>query len=134
MAEQIELVKRSLEAWNAGDLEGTVALAHPEIVVDFSAAQIFPGLDDVYRGHDGIRSWWHTFREPFEYFHVTATEFSENGDRVAAAIHWEGRGAASGAVVELDFANAWTLRDGLIVRFEGHHSLQAALEAARVSD
>ena len=129
MSSNLVLVEKALEAWNAGDLDRILELAHPEIELDFSAAQIFPGLDDVYRGHDGLRTWWHTFREPFEYLHVTAREFAEHGDRVAAAIHWEGRGAASGAVVELDFANAWAIRDGLIVRFEGHHSLDTALGA-----
>jgi ketosteroid isomerase-like protein len=110
-----------------------VAAAHPEIQLDFSAAPIFPGLEDTYRGREGVRAWWHTFRDPFEYFRVSALEFLAEGDNVAAAIHWEARGKSSGAEVELDFANLWTFRDELIIGFAGHHTLDAAAEAAGIT-
>ena len=38
------------------------------------------------------------------------------GDEVVALIWHGNRGRASGAVVEYEYAQAWTLRDGRVVR------------------
>ena len=36
--------------------------------------------------------------------------------------------------VELDFANFWTFRDGLIVKFRAYQTLEEALEESGLSD
>jgi ketosteroid isomerase-like protein len=46
-----ELVARGYAAWNEDDLEGLLALCHPE--VSYHTSGVFPGLDPVYEARRG---------------------------------------------------------------------------------
>lgn len=134
MADHVDLVQRSLEAWNAEDLDRLVACAHPEIEIDFSANPLFPGLEDVYRGHDGLRRWWADFKEPFEFIRVEPVRLVAGEDRAVGLLHFEARGKSSGVAVDLQLVNRWTYRDGLIVLYEGVPDFEQALAEAELSD
>jgi ketosteroid isomerase-like protein len=129
-----ELVRRSLDAWNAEDLDALLACAHPDIQVDFSANPLFPGLEEVYRGHDGVRRWWATFTEPFEFIRVEPVRLVASADRAVALLHFEARGKSSGAAVDLQLVNRWTCADGLIVLYEGVPDFEAAVSEAGLDD
>jgi ketosteroid isomerase-like protein len=133
-ADPVEAARRIVEAWNDDDVEACLVLVHPEAELDFRDYPFFPGLDELYVGHEGFRRWWAEVKEPFEYFHSEAKRFIREGDKVVAPVHFKARGKNSGVEVELDFANFWTFRDGLVLRFEAYPSLELALEAADLSD
>jgi 3-oxoadipate enol-lactonase len=131
----IDPVRRVIAAWNADDLEAALEVAHPAVELDFRDSEmIFPGLDDFYEGHEGFRRWWVDIKEPFEYWHSEALRFICGGEKVVVPVHFQAKGGSSGAEVELDLGDIFTVRDGLIVRFQAYQSLDEALEAAGVSD
>jgi ketosteroid isomerase-like protein len=129
--ELIDPVRRVIAAWNDDDLEAALEVADPAVELDFRGSEtIFPGLDEIYRGHEGFRRWWLTIKEPFEYWHSEAVRFISGGDKVVAPVHFQAKGGTSGVEVELDLGDVWTVRDGLIVRFEAYATLDEALAAA----
>lgn len=131
----IDPVRRVIAAWNADDLEAALELAHPAVELDFRGGEmLFPGLDEFYRGHDGFRRWWLAIKEPFEYWHSEALRFICGGDKVVSPVHFEAKGGSSGAEVVLDLVDVWTVRDGLIVRFQAYETLEEALEVAGLTD
>jgi ketosteroid isomerase-like protein len=133
--ELIDPIRRVIAAWNAEDLDAALEVIHPEVELDFRAGEtLFPGLDEIYRGHEGFRRWWLTIKEPFEYWHSEALRFICEGDRVVAPVHFQAKGGSSGAEVELDLGDVWTVRDGLIVGFEAYPTLGEALEAAEMRE
>jgi ketosteroid isomerase-like protein len=128
----IETAREIVRMWNDDDLEAAINLVDPKAELSFQET-LFPGLEHSYRGHDGFRKWWRDAKEPFEYWRSEPLDFIREGDKVVAPVHFEAKGIGSGATVEMDLANLWTFRDGLIVRFEAYLSLERALEAAGIS-
>jgi ketosteroid isomerase-like protein len=52
----VEIVRRSIEAWNRRDLTAWTASLHPDAEIDWSRSRApFKG---VYRGPDGIETFW----------------------------------------------------------------------------
>jgi ketosteroid isomerase-like protein len=57
-------------------------------------------------------------------------EWTEAGDAVIGAVHWQGRGKASGMSIDVRQFDVYEFRDGLIVRATlGLESIEEALEA-----
>jgi ketosteroid isomerase-like protein len=129
----VDKAREIVRAWNDDDLEAALELVDPEGEIHFPEL-VFPGLESSYRGHEGFRKWWRDAREPFEYWRSEPLDFIRDGDKVVARVHFEAKGEGSGATVEMDLANFWTFRDGLVVRFEAYLSLEQALKAAGISD
>ena len=63
--ENVEAVRGSLEGWNHGDIDAWLGSPHPEI--EFRTSGLYPGTDPVYREPAGLRRFWTTFREPWEW-------------------------------------------------------------------
>lgn len=57
-------------------------------------------------------------------------ELFEAGDAVVASVSFHARSRGSDVEVTQEEAHTWTLRDGLIVRFEWGRDLQAARDTA----
>jgi ketosteroid isomerase-like protein len=95
------IARRIADAWNDDDVEAALAYAHPEIELDFRDKVFFPGLDELYVGHDGFRSWWEANKEPWDYFRAELQRFICEGDRVVAPVHFQAKGRSSGVEVEL---------------------------------
>ena len=126
--ENVEVVRRSVEAFTAGDVERMLAYADPD--GELHSAIIGGAEGRVYRGHDGLRQWFADSMESFEELRTELTEFRDLGDRVVALGHIHARGRESG--LELDTETGWvfTVRKGKFVRAEGFLSRTRALEAA----
>ena len=126
--ENVEVVRRSVEAFTAGDVERMLAYADPD--GELHSAIIGRAEGRVYRGHDGLRQWFADSMESFEELRTELTEFRDLGDRVVALGHIHARGRESG--LELDTETGWvfTVRKGKFVRAEGFLSRTRALEAA----
>ncbi len=126
MAQAAEIVRLGFERLNAGDLEGFLELAHPEI--ELHDVPEIPG-STVYRGHEGIRRWWATVTEPMEELQFEFGEVTEGGDRIAVVTHAVGQGRGSGAEVDWTFTTVWGFRDGLISYHQGYSDHGDALRA-----
>ena len=98
---------------------------------EWRPAQKFPGTDAVYRGKEGIRRFWSTFREPWESIRIELEKVEDLGDgRVLALMTFHGKGRGSGVDVTTEYANVVTIRDGLWVYAVGYSDWESALEAA----
>ena len=126
--ENVEVVRRSLDAYAAGDVDGMLAYIDPE--GELHSAIIGGAEGKVYRGHDGFREWLADSLESFEELRIVADEFRDLDDRVVMFGRISARGRESG--LELASATGWvfTVRRGRVVKAEGFLNRADALEAA----
>ena len=127
MASSTEILDTLYDAWNRDDFEAARALIHPN--VEWHTSGVFPGLEPVYRGHDGVRQWWLAVKEPFDHFNVLVEREHQAGRVVVAEVRFEAVGRESGVEVKLPFAHVFEIEDDLIMRYWSYDSLEAALAA-----
>jgi ketosteroid isomerase-like protein len=127
--ENVEIVRRGLEAFRDGDVEAALALGHPEIV----STRVDPD-GAVFHGHDGLLQLMADWTEGFEDWSYRAEEYVDRGDLVVVHIRQWGRGAESGAPVEADNWLVYAVKDGLIRRVDIHSERAGAYTAAGITD
>jgi ketosteroid isomerase-like protein len=93
------------------DVEAALAICDPEV----EWHTLWPGLESVYRGHEGIRRWLASFEEAISDARRDVHEAIEVGESVFLHVRLSGRGRGSGAPVEMTVFEAWTFRDGKLV-------------------
>jgi len=128
MAEaDVEIVRRAVAAFTAGDEEGALALMAPDI--EFFALR--SATEGTFQGHEGVRAFFADNRESFEVFEPLHDDFRDLGDgRVLASGSIRIRGRGSGVETEVPSAVLVTVRDGRVAYFKDYGDTQAALEAA----
>ena len=131
--ENVELVQRLYEAFETRDNVWPFEIYDPEIEW-YAGAADGVGFEQVYRGHDGVRAFWRHWLESWESIEFRLDDLIDAGDEVVALIWQRNRGRGSGAVVEYEWAQVWTLRDGLITRQRIFLRQQDALRALGLSD
>ena len=89
-SDNVERYREALEAWNRRDLVWILEQASPDF--EFHTAQLFPGIEPVYRGREGMVEFWTTFiEEPWALFRLDVDELMPAGDdRVLALITFTG--------------------------------------------
>jgi len=87
------------------------------------------------RGLDGLQQATAEWTSTFEEWHIEVRELIEVGtDQVIAIVRDRARAKGANAEIDNEFAHLWTLRDGLIIRFEAFTERAEALEAAGPSE
>jgi ketosteroid isomerase-like protein len=133
--ENVEVVRRCVEAWQRDDFETFLSVIHPEVEWHTALERLVEGVASVYRGHEGMREFWTTYRSELEDFKVETQELRGLGDnRVLHLCHIRWRGPASGIELESPVGIVVTIRDGKVVRSMDHLSHDEALEAAGLSE
>jgi ketosteroid isomerase-like protein len=110
-----ELAERGYGAWNEDDVEALLAICHPD--VEYHTSGVFPGLEPVYRGKEGMRRWWDAFHEPWKEIKVIPARIAERPDGVAVLLRFEGTGR-QGIETTMQFINTIEIREGLAQRFD----------------
>ncbi len=124
--ENVEIVRRHIEAYAAGDADTALKFVHPEVEVDGSRV----GLDAaISHGHSGLSRSVRTFRIAFIDHRFEIRQLVEADDRVVGLLREAGRGKASGIESERLFALVYVLRAGQIVRITAYPEDAEALEA-----
>jgi ketosteroid isomerase-like protein len=130
--ENVELVRQAYEGWNRGDLQWVLDHITPDF--EFRTAHLFPDTEDVYRGREGYRQFWNTFRGPWETLLIEVERIEPIGDdRILALLQFHGRGR-DGLEMTLEYANLFTIENGMAARIVGFASWQEALEAAGLQE
>jgi ketosteroid isomerase-like protein len=120
-----ELIEYGYNAWNVDDLEALLSICHPE--VSYHTSGVFPGLQVLYEGRDGIRRWWTDFREPWEKIKVIPERISDRGDGLySVLVRFEGTGR-QGIETTMEFINVVEIRDGLAYRFDSMSPTEEAM-------
>ncbi len=115
MSEQnVERHRRSVEAFNARDAEALIAYVDPS--VEYYPVLAAIGGVTVYRGHDGVRSWFRDFDDVWgNEIRVKPEMYFALGDQTLLFYELRGRGKQSGAEVTMQFAQVARWRDDLVV-------------------
>jgi ketosteroid isomerase-like protein len=125
--EDVEVVRRALEAFNEGDTVRVLELMDPDVEL-VPVRAVFEGI--TYRGHEGFKQFASDMAEDWEDFHPSSERFRDLGDgRVLVVGHFHALGKASGMEVETPGAWVTEVRDGKIVHVRFHADEAAALDA-----
>jgi ketosteroid isomerase-like protein len=130
--ENVQIVRRAVDAFNAHDLEGWLSFYGPEFeFVDHGGAL----AEERASGTEAVRRLVEGWFDAFPDFRASVEEFIDAGDRVVSVTTWQGTGAASGLSYYQQAAEVMTVRDGKIVHAElGFADRDEALEAAGLSE
>jgi ketosteroid isomerase-like protein len=77
-----------------------------------------------------VRGFFARTAESFDPIRWEPHEFIEHGRHVLVRAHVVAYGAASGAPVEIDEAQLWTFRDGLLTRIQAFPTIEEAYATA----
>jgi ketosteroid isomerase-like protein len=124
--ENVEIVRRSFEAFNARAIDELISFSHPDSEWLPFRAQL-EGI--VYRGYEGVRQFVRDIDEEWQSYRIDPLEFHDRGDRVAVI----GRVGAldRGGHLDIDAVAGFVveLRSGQITRVTSHSDPARALEA-----
>ena len=129
----LELIRRVVESFNEGELEYPFSVYAPDIIWEnFSPPPA--GMDEVYDGHEGVRRFWRQWLSSWDWVQFEHQRFIEAGDRVVVFQRTHARGRTSGVETDFgDYAQVWTLRDGLVTRVKFYLDRDEALADAGVA-
>jgi ketosteroid isomerase-like protein len=123
--ENLEIVRRGLDAWSRGDLEATLALMDPEL--EWRTTGLFPGVALVYHGHEGYTRFWRDFRALWDEIEIVPERLLDHGESVVVFGRFEARGR-EGIRVGREMGMLFTIRDGLAAPIKAYPSGEQALE------
>jgi ketosteroid isomerase-like protein len=129
--ERVELITRMLGSWNDGDVEKLLEVFDADVEVRPALSTFLASM--VYRGYDGIRSWYAETNEPWSELQAEAERFIDAGDRTVVIIGLHARVPGGRVDVDAEIAHVVTIRDGRIVRLDGYDEPANALAAVGLS-
>jgi ketosteroid isomerase-like protein len=129
--ENVELVRRAVDAVNRQDLDAILALSDLEVVLVPRTLGVEGG---TLRGHDGIRTWWEGIFNAFPDFNAELISVRGIEDLTLASLRVRGHGEGSGAPFEDAVWQVYRIRDGRVVWWQTFGSESEALEAAGLSE
>jgi ketosteroid isomerase-like protein len=126
---RIEVLRRGIQAYNAGDTGGVLAVLDPEVECVNSEKLANAG---TFHGHEGYRRWVAQWHEAWEDFQNIPEEIVPVGERhVVARVRGAGRGRNSGIEVAMEVGWVYELRDDLCVFMSVQPTFEEALALAR---
>ena len=130
--QRVDLVRRGIEAYDAGDLEGALALLHPDVEIYAPPELINAGS---FRGRDGFVRWAQHWDDAWESFEQRIDSIEPVGeDHAVAVVTQHAKGAGSGVEVTMTVGQLYGVRDGLCVFFGIYPDPQAAMADARTRE
>jgi ketosteroid isomerase-like protein len=126
--ENVEVVKRVLDAFNRRDVDAFAALTTP----DFKWFPTVGGMVDrsSFRGREGIEQYFEDLRNTWDEIRVVGKDFRDLGDRVLLLGRMEGRGRGSGVPVDTPWSSVSDFCEGKISRSRHFLDYAEALRAA----
>jgi ketosteroid isomerase-like protein len=129
--ENLELVQAAFDAYFRGDEPALLELVAADIVITQ-----FPEQVDVrdFHGHEGFRQVMAEWIGSWDDWSIEILGARELGDLVLATARQRGRGIVSGAPMDAEATFVFTVREGLIARWQMFASEKQALEAAGLAE
>jgi uncharacterized protein len=130
--ENVDLIRRGLEAFNSEDMERILAFVDPDFETVVSGE--LSAEPDTYRGHDGVRRYFESFRDAMDEIRFEPERFWDAGEAVVVALCLTARGRQTAIRVEQRIAQVWSIRDGRAIGVRTYASIAEALRAARLQE
>jgi ketosteroid isomerase-like protein len=128
--ENVEVVRRGMEAFNRRDLKAWLATFRSDAEIDWSRAR--GPLKGVYRGRGGLEAFWDAWLT-FDWVEVEPDDLAEAGSEVVVPNTTTFRGR-QGIEVVARTAFVFTVEDGQITRLRMFQERAEALQAAGFSE
>jgi ketosteroid isomerase-like protein len=125
--ENVDAVRRAYEATNHGDYERVESLFHPEIEFHTFARSPEAG---VYRGKEAVREYNENLFQQFASIRFEMRELVDAGDRVVAMTTQHAVPKGGQHEMNVEVAEVWVVRDGLLAERRSYSTRADALEAA----
>jgi ketosteroid isomerase-like protein len=124
--ENVEVVRRNIEAWNRRDLTAWLGSYSPDAEIDWSRAR--GPSKGVYRGRGKQEAFWDAYWSKFEDVQLQPSDFTEAGSEVVISntAHIRGR---DGTEETSRAAFVFTVENGQIARHRMFQERAEALEA-----
>jgi hypothetical protein len=106
----------------------------PDIELTTLASGLGIGVNEYYRGLEGLVRYLQEWLEPFSEYYVENLDYIEAGDCVLVPSRQWGVGAGSGAPVELELTTLVEQRAGRIASVHQYDSLDEAQGAAQARE
>ncbi len=132
--ENLAVVRRGYELYEAGDLEGVADLfSDAAEVADAGGLGVTGSAAGTRSGPEGFLRANEEALEAFDEYRVETAEFIDAGEAVVVPVRISGRGRASGVPLDARLTHLWVLREGKVIRGEVYRTTEEALEAAGAS-
>ena len=133
--ENVEIVRRGVEAWNADDLDAFLAWLDPEVEWHPSIEPALEGGETTYRGLDGARKAWDDYRSgAWERLTMRIEEIRDLGDSVLVLAHIDLTARTTGLEFTEEIGSLMTFRGGKVITSQDFLSHAEALVAAGLSE
>jgi len=128
--ENVEIVRATFDAWNAGDMGAFGDSYDPHVVVRY--ADGWPEGSEPIMGREAVMRQWEQQREPFDADTIELLDVIDLGDRVIARMIW--RAVGSGPDLKIEVTTVTTHRKGKTILVEFFWDHAEALEAVGISE
>ena len=127
--ENVEIVRASFEAWNAGDMDAFRELRDPDVIARAPEGWPEPG---PFVGRESLMRQFKQMRETWDADAFEVISVLDVADRVVARFIW--RGVGLGPESNMDLTSISTVRKGKIAYQEFFWDHAEALEALGLSE
>jgi len=125
--ENVEIVKRAIDAFSRGDADTFAALTTPDLEWKTGLGAI---EGEIFRGREGIETYFARLSAAWAEFRFLADEFRDLGDVVLVLGRLAGRGRGGGVPVDSPVGAVWDLRGGAIWRLRAYLDQDEAANVA----
>jgi ketosteroid isomerase-like protein len=131
--ENVEVVRRSLDAWNRGDVDAWLDGTHPEVEWSSAVVRQVEGRETLWRGRDELRRFWDEWHSVWNLM-IEVSETRDLDDTVVALGRIQVRGKASGIELERPVAYVFEFDGGLARKVRAYLDQSEALDAVGLSE
>ena len=133
--ENVQLVRRFIDAFNQRDRETFAALLHPEVEWHSFVTPLL-GLAETIRGRDELlRVTFERIPKVLDDWHSVSLEIKElPGGQVLSVARYEAQGSSSGAETTMGSTAIYRFDSGMIVHVREFRTRAEALEAVGLSE
>jgi ketosteroid isomerase-like protein len=132
-SEELTRMRAAIELWNAGDYEAVLEFLHPEVV--WRVDPLFPDIEPVYEGREGVRRFFRLFVEPWEEISIVLERvLDERPGQIFVGVRFIAQ-ARDGLEVDQAFPQVYRYdRDYKVIEFHGFIDEAAARREVGVGD
>ena len=130
----VQIMRRSFDLWNRGDIEGWLETIDPAIGWDISTHPL-PDVPNRGRGREALTTdMFATYLSGWNDYSAELKEVFEAGEHVILVLHETATMRDTGVPLERDLVQLWTVRGERAVFLRVFRTKDEALEAAGPSE